>query len=751
MMTTVPPRIQLTNGELCALASAVKAPWLLAAEYELRTCCCSTATHQPFKELRFAGVAPNHPLRPLLSSLAARYGLTAVDNAVSAPAGVSILGDPSPPSLLYEDYFPGLLSLPEIMSVFGLQHGIRAPPGANGGAASASAQSAPGYYVASLIDYAAVRPNEDTAEDEAMRALSADLGLPTPGTHHLALIQPANACSMSMALISLAAFIDSGPAATFTTGNAPSDPHAVSDANNGSLTGARTSLPDFASRCRWVSSTGAAIAAPPDGGANGGIGHPPTFAASAVIIFASVHDASDFFERYEDFDGDGLTEEEGLFLPTSLMFRAAPVGSLCCPQALEDHVVRRHRTKNFPALLRYWRLDSAEGTAPPSLPWWCAQARTAPISTPPPPARLCVLIANPSPNASIEELVAHFDASAIQHAELFAETANLYAAPRRRLVMQFATADAARACLDLDGQRASCLSGKSLVKCGTALPHFDPVSNGRSLAVWRRPAILPTKATPKPGPPTKKIAEKATKSPALGPSSSGRSPQLGAQRSPVLNAAAATSAQRSPVPEVPVATVANRKADIPATTASLSSPIPPSTMEAAPAKPTMNAAAKEFYPRSVPQTHTPPVRHADPGLAAPSLVAPAAPPPSYATISPQVTSRPLPAGISPYVTPPLPPPPPTYVATISPSSLPPPPPPYTLSPMQKLDGGMMGATPPPMYGAGGFVGGVLPPPMVGSGLPPPAYSDYFRHPVAGQPMPPPPSYKSHAPPSQGVS
>jgi hypothetical protein len=169
---------------------------------------------------------------------------------------------------------------------------------------------------------------------------------------------------------------------------------------------------------------------------------------AAVIVMPSTADVHDIFDKYED----EATDDEA-----TVLFRLRPVAPCAHVPYLEDALIRRLRDQGWDEVRALWEKEPRFVNGVP----------------------VVVVGGLATPSSSLNELVAPFGKAAIVDASLYIESGPH---KRRKLYIQFSTPDAARAALELDGQRIASLPGKPVVRVQVAPPHLSPPRRGHLLA-----------------------------------------------------------------------------------------------------------------------------------------------------------------------------------------------------------------------------------------------------------------------------
>ncbi|KAH9601911.1 hypothetical protein LSM04_009624 [Trypanosoma melophagium] len=160
--------------------------------------------------------------------------------------------------------------------------------------------------------------------------------------------------------------------------------------------------------------------------------------AGGIVVMPSIQDACDLFEKYEDEDSD----DEGELL----QFLLRPVSPLVQVPSVEDSALKKLRDQHWGEIEKHWE----------RFPRW----------------RNCVVVSNLYESASLEETLVFFDGLPITASSLVEDYSP---ARRRRVFVTFATSDAAKKALLLDGRSTK---GKTL-RVQVSPPYIDESRRGR--------------------------------------------------------------------------------------------------------------------------------------------------------------------------------------------------------------------------------------------------------------------------------
>ncbi|ORC92144.1 uncharacterized protein TM35_000043580 [Trypanosoma theileri] len=160
--------------------------------------------------------------------------------------------------------------------------------------------------------------------------------------------------------------------------------------------------------------------------------------AGGIVVMPSIQDACDLFEKYEDEDSD----DEGELL----QFILRPVSPLVPVPSVEDSALKKLRDQHWGEIVKHWERFSR----------W----------------RNCVVVSNLYESASLEDTLAFFDGLPITASSLVEDNSP---ARRRRVFVTFATSDAAKKALLLDGRSTK---GKTL-RVQVSPPYIDESRRGR--------------------------------------------------------------------------------------------------------------------------------------------------------------------------------------------------------------------------------------------------------------------------------
>ncbi|KEG09106.1 hypothetical protein DQ04_05811030 [Trypanosoma grayi] len=180
--------------------------------------------------------------------------------------------------------------------------------------------------------------------------------------------------------------------------------------------------------------------------------------AGGVVVMPSIQDACDLFEKYEDEDSD----DEGELLP----FVLRPFAPLVAVPSVEDSALKKLRDQHWGEIEKFWE----------RFPKW----------------RNCVVVSNLYESASLEETLAFFDGLTITDSSLVEDNSP---ARRRRVFVTFATSDAAKKALSLDGRSTK---GKTL-RVQVSPPYVDESRRGRVVGSHSASVSEPPIQTPEVG------------------------------------------------------------------------------------------------------------------------------------------------------------------------------------------------------------------------------------------------------------
>lgn len=298
-----------------------------------------------------------------------------------------------------------------------------------------------------------------------------------------------------------------------------------------------------------------------------------------VLVLPTVQDVCDIFEKYEDEDSD----DEGDVLP----FILRPVSSATPVPSLEESGLRKFRVLHWNAIVDFWkRFETTRNT---------------------------IMIYNFRPQATLKEILAFVNGLPIESASLV-EDESPYR--KRRVFVTFATSDAAREALDLDGKNTK---GRTL-RAQVSPPYGNESRRGRVItSINGSQNNLASIKTRKEDDLQKKKEEKEKEK------NASRNSHDGLQSNPATgNADVSTS------PSLIASSVLN--ADKTKLVAPLSSSLQSKTLS-----PSMNASAKEFIPPPPFTADPPDYSLAPPMIYTPALSVPSPLPPAYEeVVNPQV-------------------------------------------------------------------------------------------------------------------
>lgn len=290
-----------------------------------------------------------------------------------------------------------------------------------------------------------------------------------------------------------------------------------------------------------------------------------------VIVMPSVQDVNDLLERYEDEDSD----DEGDLLP----FILRPVAPLVAVPAVEDSALKKLREQYWDEIVAFWgRFERTRNT---------------------------IMVHNLYEGAQPADILAFLPGVEVVRTQFLDDGSPSH---RRRLFIEFATADGAKKGLDLDGKSTK---GKTL-RAQVAPPYISESRRGQEIAPPGPPAgakkaraaapaaaAAPATASPKTATATPAAAAAAAPSPSASTPAASPSPKPSAPKGEeAMKEHQTASVHKDPhettVPAAPVPA----PAPAPAAASTLSVPSATTAAAAAPTtkSPMMNVNAREFTP-----------------------------------------------------------------------------------------------------------------------------------------------------------